>query len=50
MPTLIVNALEKRLPSLVNPDIARDFIYVDDVVKAYPVGRDRGARRSGRGL
>lgn len=35
MPTLIVNALEKRLPRLVNPDIARDFIYVDDVVKAY---------------
>jgi UDP-glucose 4-epimerase len=35
IPTLIVNAFEKRLPPLVSPKIARDFIYVDDVVDAY---------------
>ena len=35
MPALIVNGLEGRLPPLVNPKIARDFIYVDDVTAAY---------------
>ncbi len=35
MPTLITNGLEGRLPPLVNPKIARDFIYVDDVTAAY---------------
>ncbi len=35
MPTLIVNGLEGRLPPLVNPKIARDFIYVNDVTSAY---------------
>ena len=35
MPTLIVNGLEGRLPLLVNPKIARDFIYMDDVTAAY---------------
>jgi UDP-glucose 4-epimerase len=35
VPTLIVNGLEKRLPPLVNPKIARDFVYADDVTRAY---------------
>ncbi len=35
IPTLILNGLGNRLPPLVNPDVARDFIYVDDVVNAY---------------
>ncbi|MCX5863191.1 MAG: NAD-dependent epimerase/dehydratase family protein [Desulfomonile sp.] len=35
MPTLILHGLENKLPPLVDPDIARDFIYVDDVVQAY---------------
>jgi UDP-glucose 4-epimerase len=35
MPTLIVNGLEGRLPPLVNPKVARDFIYVNDVIAAY---------------
>ena len=34
-PTLIVHALAGRLPSLAGPEIARDFVYVDDVVDAY---------------
>ena len=34
MPTLIREGFENRLPPLVNPDTARDFVYVDDVVKA----------------
>jgi nucleoside-diphosphate-sugar epimerase len=35
VPTLIVNGLEKKLPPLVNPKIARDFVYVDDLMAAY---------------
>jgi len=37
MPTLIVKGLENRLPPLVAPHIARDYVYVDDVVRAYLV-------------
>ncbi|MCL4539937.1 MAG: NAD-dependent epimerase/dehydratase family protein [Bacteroidetes bacterium] len=35
MPTLIVKGLKKELPPLVAPHIARDYVYVDDVVRAY---------------
>jgi dolichol-phosphate mannosyltransferase len=33
-PTLVVRGLEGSLPPLVAPSIARDFVYVDDVVDA----------------
>ncbi len=35
MPTLILEGLNNSLPPLVNPDTARDYVYVDDVVRAY---------------
>ncbi len=35
MPTLIRYAMHGTLPPLVSPDIARDFVYVDDVTDAY---------------
>ncbi|MEM8805939.1 MAG: NAD-dependent epimerase/dehydratase family protein, partial [Cyanobacteria bacterium P01_G01_bin.38] len=35
MPTLIAQGLQGKLPPLVNPDIARDYVYVDDVNEAY---------------
>ncbi len=35
MPTLIVHGLEERLPPLVDPAVARDYVYVDDVVEAF---------------
>jgi len=35
MPTLILRGLSGDLPPLVNPDIARDYVYVEDVVNAY---------------
>ena len=35
VPTLIVQGMEARLPTLVNPDIARDYIYVDDACDAF---------------
>ncbi|HEY7063022.1 MAG TPA: NAD-dependent epimerase/dehydratase family protein [Chloroflexota bacterium] len=35
LPTLILRGLDGHLPPLVDPDVARDFVYVDDVVEAY---------------
>jgi nucleoside-diphosphate-sugar epimerase len=35
MPTLILHGLKAELPPLVGPDIARDYIYIDDVTEAY---------------
>lgn len=35
VPALIVNGLRSRLPPLANPETARDYVYVDDVVDAY---------------
>ncbi|MEM9542576.1 MAG: NAD-dependent epimerase/dehydratase family protein [Cyanobacteria bacterium P01_E01_bin.42] len=35
MPTLIERGLQGKLPPLVNPKIARDYVYIDDVVEAY---------------
>lgn len=34
IPTLLVTGLAGKLPPLVSPDIARDFVYVDDAVDA----------------
>lgn len=42
-PTLIVRALRGALPPLVDPSVARDYVYVDDVVEAY----QRAATSSG---
>lgn len=35
VPTLLVNALQGRLPWLVDPEIARDFVHMDDVCEAF---------------
>jgi nucleoside-diphosphate-sugar epimerase len=35
MPTLVAQGVQGRLPPLVDPDIARDFVYVEDVCEAY---------------
>ncbi|MGB2710923.1 MAG: SDR family NAD(P)-dependent oxidoreductase [Conexibacter sp.] len=35
IPALVMHGLEKRLPPLVDPSIARDFVYVEDVVEAF---------------
>ncbi len=35
VPRLAVRGLGKELPPLVSPDVARDFVFVDDVVEAY---------------
>ena len=35
VPTLIVQGLEGKLPPLVNPDVARDYVHVDDACDAF---------------
>lgn len=35
IPRLILHGLNGKLPPLVDPDIARDFVYIDDVIEAY---------------
>ena len=35
IPTLIIKGLQGKYPPLVNPDIARDFIFSEDVIRAY---------------
>jgi dolichol-phosphate mannosyltransferase len=35
VPQLAVAGLQGKLPPLVSPDVARDFVFVDDVVEAY---------------
>jgi nucleoside-diphosphate-sugar epimerase len=35
VPKLIENGMRGKLPSLVNPDTARDFVYIDDVCDAF---------------
>jgi len=43
VPQLAVRGLEKQIPPLVSPEIARDFVFVDDVVEAcLSAARHRG--------
>jgi nucleoside-diphosphate-sugar epimerase len=41
VPQLAVQGLGKKLPPLVSPDVARDFVFVDDVVEAYLAAASR---------
>jgi dolichol-phosphate mannosyltransferase len=34
IPALVVHGLRRQLPSLVSPDTARDFVYIEDAVEA----------------
>ena len=44
IPTLIREGLRGHLPPLVNPEIARDFVYVDDVLDAFLAAAAEGRR------
>ena len=41
VPTLIVRGRRGRLPPLVAPDVARDFVYTDDVAEAFLAAAER---------
>lgn len=47
IPTLILQALKGNLPPLVNPDIARDYTYVEDVNEAYILAAIRSKQEPG---
>jgi len=40
MPKLVAAGHKKQFPLLVNPNISRDFVYIDDVVKAFVSAAD----------
>ncbi len=47
MPALVAAGLERRLPPLADPSIARDFVYVEDVCEAFVCAAERA--RPGEG-
>ncbi len=47
IPTLLVRGLKGKLPPLVDPRIARDFIFVEDVIEAYLQAASKKSREWG---
>lgn len=47
MPALVAHGLDRRLPPLADPAIARDFVYVEDVVDAFLLAAERAAPGAG---
>lgn len=47
VPAVVVHGLEQRLPPLVDPAIARDFVYVEDIADAFLLAAERA--RPGEG-
>lgn len=47
MPRLILQGLEGRFPPLVKPEIARDYIYVEDVSEAYILAASQPVKEYG---
>lgn len=47
IPTLVTRGLRGELPPLVNPDVARDFVYVDDVLDACLLAASRSGMEPG---
>ena len=47
IPTLITAGRDGRLPPLVNPNVARDFVYVEDVSEAFLLAASHAKRHPG---
>lgn len=47
LPTLVLAGLAGRLPPLVNPAVARDFVWIDDAVEAFRLAAARPAAERG---
>jgi dolichol-phosphate mannosyltransferase len=47
MPALVAAGLERRLPPLADPAIARDFVYVEDVIDAFLLAAERARPGAG---
>lgn len=41
MPSLLIRGIQGLYPPLTNPDTARDYIYIDDVVDAYLIAAEK---------
>jgi UDP-glucose 4-epimerase len=48
IPALVLCGLRSTLPPLVSPDVARDFVYVDDVIDAFVLAAKKPHRGDGR--
>ena len=47
VPALVINARRNELPPLVAPEVARDFVWVDDVVDAFLLAAQGAGNRRG---
>jgi UDP-glucose 4-epimerase len=47
MPSVVLHGLEGRLPPLVDPEIARDFVYVEDILDAFVLAAARAEPGAG---
>ncbi len=47
VPALVARALRGELPPLVNPDVARDFVWVDDATEAFVLAAEQADDRRG---
>lgn len=47
IPTLILRGKEGGFPPLVQPDVARDFVYTEDVIEAYCLAARRPGKEKG---
>ena len=47
IPTLITRGINGEMPPLANPDIARDYVYVEDVIDAYLLAANRPDQEPG---
>jgi len=47
IPKLVVNGLQGKLPPMANPEVARDYVYVDDVSDAYLLAATRPGQEPG---
>ena len=47
IPTLVNHGLKGKLPILVDPNVARDYVYVDDVVNAFILAAQKRAKDCG---
>jgi nucleoside-diphosphate-sugar epimerase len=47
MPTLVLRGLRGELPPLVEPDVAHDFVYIEDVIEAYLLAATRPKQEPG---
>jgi nucleoside-diphosphate-sugar epimerase/glycosyltransferase involved in cell wall biosynthesis len=46
IPALLKNGMEKKYPSLVNPEISRDYVYIDDAIEATILAATKGIEKN----